>query len=70
MGIVKCPLGAKLTLVENPCFTKINALSHSASPEDFQVLQDAAVSPDYAPLDTSHAQTLTYALFKSRESVS
>lgn len=36
-----CPLGTKLTLVENYCFTKINVLSYTARPEDFKVLLDA-----------------------------
>lgn len=47
----------KLTLVENPCFTKINALSHTTNPEDFQALQDAAMCPDGAPAGFSFVGT-------------
>lgn len=58
----------KLTFVENPYFTKINALSHIPDPEGSQALQAAAVCPDGAPAGFSCLGT-GICLFKPRVSV-
>ena len=58
----------KLTLVENPCFTRINALSHTTNPEDSKPCKMLQCSLMVLLL-ASHFWAPAYALFKPRASV-